>query len=193
MPKDGENISDEAVKKATGRDWAAWLKVLDSAGAKTMNHKKIVAAVKKHWLAGHSSKSEGWYAQMVTVEYERRRGKRKLGQTADAGYQIGVTKTLPISKKQAWDLLMSPAGKKLWAGRGVKTEKRTGRDGEFMRMTWESSQLKEPSVLQLRVGDRETSKGTCISFHQEKLSSGAEREKMKQHWKNALATLAELT
>ena len=187
MPEGGENISDEAVKKATGRDWAGWLRVLDKAGAKKMDHKEIVKKLRGYKGVSH------WYAQMITVEYERRRHKRKLGQTAGAGYQIGVTKTLPISKKQAWDLVMSPAGKKLWAGRGVKTEKRTGREGEFMRMTWESAVLKEPSVLQLRVGDRETSRGTCISFHQEKLSSGAERERMRRHWKDVLTKLAELT
>ncbi len=182
----GEHISDEAVDKATGRNWAEWMKVLDKVGAKKLEHKDIVKKLREYKGVSH------WWAQTVTVEYERRRGKRKVGQTADAGYQIGVTKTLPVSNKQAWNLLMGAVGKKLWAGKGVKIKIRTQKQGEYVRMTWELSALKAPTVLQLRVTSGESGKGTAISFHQEKLSSGVEREKMKKHWKGVLEKLAEL-
>jgi hypothetical protein len=34
-------ISSEAVRKATGRTWAEWLRLLDKAGAKKMAHGEI--------------------------------------------------------------------------------------------------------------------------------------------------------
>jgi hypothetical protein len=83
-------ISDAALKKATGKGRAQWFALLDKAGAKKMSHKQIV-----QWLyESHIKKS--WWAQMVAVEYEYARGKRVLGQTADAGFQIGLQKVLPI-------------------------------------------------------------------------------------------------
>jgi hypothetical protein len=62
-------MSDVAVKKATGRDWAAWVKVLDAAGATSKPHREIVKIVN----AG------SWWSQMVTVGYERIRGLRDKG------------------------------------------------------------------------------------------------------------------
>ena len=35
--------SDDAVMKATGRDWAGWVAELDRAGAATRTHKEIAA------------------------------------------------------------------------------------------------------------------------------------------------------
>jgi uncharacterized protein YndB with AHSA1/START domain len=39
-----------------------------------------------------------------------------VGQTKDVGFQIGARKTLAISPEQAWDLITSEAGLKLWLG-----------------------------------------------------------------------------
>ena len=83
-------ISADAVAKATGRDWDEWLDFLDALGARQMTHKQIVGLV-----AADGGLSNGWWQQMVTVGYEQARGLRKVGQTADAGYQIGVQKTIP--------------------------------------------------------------------------------------------------
>ena len=41
-------ISSDAVKKATGKTWPQWIKLLDAAGCRTMDHKQIVAVVFCH-------------------------------------------------------------------------------------------------------------------------------------------------
>ena len=54
-------ISDAAVRKATGKGWAEWIRVLDRKGAKKMTHREIAA-----WLA--AAKHTGpWWSQMLTV------------------------------------------------------------------------------------------------------------------------------
>jgi len=98
--------SDEAVKKATGKAWTEWFSILDKAGAKKMPHIEIAQYVydnylgeKKTKLAPDVAKKGGWWSQMVTVEYERSRGLRKVGETA-TGFNVSVHRTVgvPISR-----------------------------------------------------------------------------------------------
>jgi len=92
-------IGDEAVKKATGHDWAEWLRLLDKEGARKLSHKEIVAIVSEKFAVGP------WWCQMVTVTYERERGLREMHQKAD-GFSASVSRTIaaPVAKLfAAWD------------------------------------------------------------------------------------------
>ncbi len=194
-------ITGEAVASATGRDWCEWLDFLDALDAREMTHREIVVLV-----AGKGGLSNGWWQQMVTVGYEQARGLRIVGQTADAGYQIGVQKTLPIPQDLAWDLLVTGPGRNLWLGdhrpfnlqkgeeyvtcEGVSGQVRSVAPGQRLRLTWSHPDLARPSTLQLMlVGSGEK---TSIRFHQERLSSPDERERMRQHWREVLRKLLEL-
>src|SRR4051812_39083575 len=80
-------ISNESVKARTGKDWETWFGLLDRAGAPKLGHPAMAEwLVKKHGVPG-------WWAQNVTVEYERARGLRERHQTG-AGYKVAVTKTI---------------------------------------------------------------------------------------------------
>ncbi len=200
MPKNIARVSDEAVKKATGRTWTQWFALLDKRGAKTMPHREIARLLHKKKLI-----TSGWWCQMVTNGYERARGRRVLGQTADAGFQIGVTKTLPVTPRAAWQMLTSPRGIKLWLGdiarpklkpgekyttrNGITGEIRTIAPGRRVRLTYQPRGTMAVSTLQVTVIPRQTTRGTCISFHQEKLATARERERMRRHWQRVLATL----
>ena len=75
-------VSNAAVVKATGKDWAHWFGLIDSHDGKNKDHKGIVAVLSQY------TDLDGWWQQMVTVEYENARGKRKVHETPD-GFQIG--------------------------------------------------------------------------------------------------------
>ncbi len=62
-------MSDDAVKAATGRDWAHWRRHLDAAGAAELAHIDIARLL-------YNDGVPGWWSQMVTVGYERKIGKR---------------------------------------------------------------------------------------------------------------------
>ena len=194
-------ISAEAVARATGRDWNDWLYFLDGLGARQMTHKEIVGV-----LGTEGRLSSGWWQQMVTVGYEQARGLRKVGQTADAGYQIGVQKTLPIPQHLAWELLVTGPGRDTWLGEtqpldlrkgqeyvtsdGVSGEVRSVALGQRLRLTWSHPDLARPSILQVMLiasGEK-----TSFRFHQEKLSSQDERELMRKHWREVLRQLQDL-
>jgi len=64
-------VSDEAVEKATGKRWDRWFSILQKAGASDMNHTEIAYLLSTKYI------KNGWWAQMVTVEYERTLRKKK--------------------------------------------------------------------------------------------------------------------
>ncbi|WP_279582407.1 hypothetical protein [Fodinicola feengrottensis] len=50
-----------------------------------------------------------------------------VGETKDAGFEIGVSQTIPFPIAQVWEFLVSDAGVALWLGKGARlaTEKGT--------------------------------------------------------------------
>ena len=196
MPEKINNISSAAVKKATSRTWDQWIALLDRLGAKKMVHRDIARMINSRKYI-----KSGWWCQMVTNSYEKARGQLVLGQTADAGFQIEVTKTLPISPRRAWQRLISPRGIQVWLGRGriflqrgkpyrmangVSGELRTVHRGRRLRLTYQPRGAMSASTLQINVVPRQSIRGTCIGFHYEKLRSAKERESMRRHWQQVL-------
>ncbi|MXW29209.1 MAG: SRPBCC domain-containing protein [Chloroflexi bacterium] len=194
-------LSGEAVDRATGRDWDAWLELLDGLGAREMDHKEIVALI-----AGPGALPSGWWQQMVAVGYGQARGLRVVGQTSAGGFQIGVQMTLPVSAGEAWDLLTEGPGLGVWLGtadgidfrkgeryrtlEGASGEVRSVAPGERVRLTWSSPALAHPSTLQVTV--MPSGGKASVRFHQERLSSLEERERMRAHWRDVLKELSQL-
>ncbi|WP_339322681.1 SRPBCC domain-containing protein [Paenibacillus sp. FSL W8-0194] len=132
---------------------------------------------------------------------------KPVGLTAAAGFQIGVRRTLPLSVQEAWSLLVSPEGMKLWIGKadgldlkpgetfaaaeGVTGELGVVKPPEQLRMRWQRPGWNHPSTLQIRVLPAAQGKAT-VSFHQEKLEDMHARETMKSHWEGALEGLRAL-
>ena len=48
--------------------------------------------------------------------------RNEVGKTADVGYQIGVSRTLPFSEEAIWGLLLSPEGQATWLGGPITVE-----------------------------------------------------------------------
>lgn len=194
MAKRVENMSDEAVQKATGRDWPGWRRHLDRAGARDWSHKQIVAHLKA------TEEFSGWWQQTVTVGYEKMHGRRIVGQTADAGFQVGVQRTLPVSAAAAWRLITSNDGVRSWLGEvetgelapGTRYRTASGTQGEFrvvkpndrVRLTWQPAGAAS-STLQIALTPAGENK-TAVRFHHERLSSAAEREEMRRRWRAVL-------
>ena len=83
MPDRINNITSAAVSKATGKTWVQWLRFIDRRGGAELDHKQIVAL-----LRDEGGVDSGWWQQTVTVGYEHARGRRRTGETADAGFQV---------------------------------------------------------------------------------------------------------
>jgi uncharacterized protein YndB with AHSA1/START domain len=102
---------------------------------------------------------------------------RPVGKTASQGWQIGVRRTLPVSKPQAWRLMLAvlglaehapadgaafPPGTTLDTDDGTRIEVRSSTPGSLLRMRWQPHDWETPSTLQIRVLPAKT--GTTISI-----------------------------
>lgn len=127
-----------------------------------------------------------------------------VGLTADAGWELGVRRTLPLPVDAAWQLLLSPEGQQVWLGAvlepavgaegeaadGTRLLVRVLRPGSHLRLAWQRPGWARPSTLQVRV--LAAAGGTTVAFHQERLASQELRTELLAHWDAALDRLAEL-
>lgn len=73
--------------------------MLDRWGAKEKSHKEIAA-----YLYEEHSVS-GWYAQSITVEYERDRGLRGVGQACDGDWKFAYTRVVGAEPAAIWKVI----------------------------------------------------------------------------------------
>jgi uncharacterized protein YndB with AHSA1/START domain len=184
-------MNAERVREATGRGPEEWFALLDAAGAQDMDHKAIVAVLERE----HPEVS-AWWRQSLTVEYERARGKRLVGQTADAGFQVGVTRTFDVGLDEAWELIASRTD--LWLGEDVALEPgercargeiRVVKPRDRVRLRWRPDGWDEPATLQLTLQERRPGR-TAIGAHLERLPDASAREAMRSYWRGVLERLA---
>jgi hypothetical protein len=81
-------VSDATSHEKTGHGLDHWFDVLDRFGGVEKGH----TASARHLDEVHSV--PGWYAQGITVAYERARGVRALNQRCDGEYEVSVSKVL---------------------------------------------------------------------------------------------------
>lgn len=204
MPSTIDRISADAVANATGRDWDAWLAALDDRGAADRDHRDIVA------LVADAGVENGWWQQTIATGYEQARGLRAVGETADAGFQVGVQRTLPVGQDRLWELLIDPAGREAWLGAvdafdpapghayetadGTTGEVRTVTPGERLRLTWRPPDRDGATTLQLTLTcPRNDASKTTLRFHHERLADADERAAMRERWQAAADRLEALT
>ncbi|RAL23679.1 hypothetical protein DL240_05840 [Lujinxingia litoralis] len=191
-------ISDDAVQKATGHDWAHWFALLDTLGAQAMSHTTIASHLQTH--EGVS----GWWAQSITVAYERARGMREHGQTT-RGFQVSTQKTAWPDVQAAWSALTSSTGLKIWLADnapdalqegqtfalpdGTRVEVRGIRPHQQIRLGWQPLGDLPTQVVIARTATSASGKGT-IGFTHESLPDESARQDSRERWAACLKALA---
>jgi uncharacterized protein YndB with AHSA1/START domain len=170
-------ISDEAVKKATGRGWTEWLKLLDKAGAKKLAHGEIAAIVSEQFGA------PPWWSQMVTVTYERERGLREVHQTP-SGFQASVSRTFAVPVDELFDAWSDAKRRKSWL-RAAKITVRKSTPNKSIRLTWSDGTNVEAGFY--AKGDAKSQ----VAVQHSKLADKEDVAAKKALWSEALTRLRE--
>jgi len=131
-----------------------------------------------------------------------------VGRTKDAGWQIGVSRTVAAPAAKVWELLASERGQAIWLGAGASLsttagepyetadgtvgEVRSFRPLDRMRLTWRPTGWDHETIVQVAIrGDGDK---TMIRFHQDHLANADERERQRAHWASVIDRVtAELT
>jgi uncharacterized protein YndB with AHSA1/START domain len=164
----------------TGRSYSQWFAALDAWRAVDASHKEIAA-----WLMNERGVS-GWWAQNITVEYERARGLRAVGQGRDGLYSVGATKTVGVPVEELFDAVTDPARREDWLP-GVHLRERTATPHKTARYDWGEGSTRV--VVGFLAKDARKSQ---VAIAHERLPDGESAATMKAFWRERLSGLKAL-
>jgi hypothetical protein len=98
--------SDEAIRVGTGRGWDEWCDLIDTWPGRSDGHAAIARFVQE------TCEISGWWAQGVTVGYERITGLRLPHQMADGSFTASKSRTIEIDAAGLRALLLSDEGRR---------------------------------------------------------------------------------
>jgi hypothetical protein len=174
-----ELASDEKLAEATGRDWAAWLSILDRWGAGERKHRDIA----DHLITEHSV--PGWWAQAITTGYERARGKRAKHQQPD-GFTVYASRTVGVPLDDLFAAFTDDVIRERWLTDGSMLL-RTAQPGRVARFDWDGG----PTRIVVTFEEKGPSRSTAYVAH-EKLPDADVAETAKAQWKKRVAALKSL-
>ena len=94
--------SDDAIRAATGRGWDEWCDLIDAWPGHDDGHTAIAAWVHEH----HGDHLTHWWAQSVTVGYERITGRRVPYQRADGSFAANRSRTVTADADELRAMLL---------------------------------------------------------------------------------------
>jgi hypothetical protein len=170
-------ISAERVRERTGRTWNQWFSVLDGWGAAEREHPEIAS-----WLIAEQG-VPGWWAQGITVEYEKARGLRPQGGGRDGTLNVSASKTVAVPVERLYEAFtdLEP-----WAP-GAPLRERTATPGRGARYDWGDGST--------RVIVGFTAKGeakSTVALSHERLPDGESADSMRSYWRERLEVLKRL-
>jgi hypothetical protein len=167
-------IADEKVRAATGRVWRDWFDLLDEWGAVDREHRDIAA-----WI-GAEHGVPGWWAQNVTVEYEKARGLRPVGGDRDGTHNAGASKTVAVPVERLYDAFMDL---EQWAP-GTPLRERTAKPSRTARYDWGDGSTRVIAGFEAKGEAKST-----VAISHERLPDAESAEQMKAYWRERLAVL----
>lgn len=171
--------SDAILKEKTGCTWERWVGALDGVNAYTWPHTEIARYVREKY------KTPGWWAQTVTVGYERIKGLRAVGQRRDGWFEANKSKTLAVPVARVYEAFYNPALRARWLS-GVELTVRTATRNKSMRITWPDDTLVIAGFTSMGRGKSQ------VALTHAKLPDQAAVARAKQYWAERLAELEKL-
>jgi len=170
-------MTDKTVAAKTGRTWREWVRLLDADDAAAMPHRDIAALV-------HSKHGVGdWWAQTVTVGYERIKGLRDRGQRRGGAYEANKSKTFSVPVKTLFDAWADDATRRRWLD-GVDATVRTATAPKGIRLQWPDG-----TIVVVGFTAKSDAKSVVALTHT-KLRDRAASAEAKKYWTDRLDALA---
>jgi hypothetical protein len=172
-------MSDATLKAKTGCTWERWVHALDRVKAYSWDHREIAA------YAHEKYKVTGWWAQMVTVGYERIKGLRARGQRRGGEFRASKSKVFPVPVAKLYRRFSDRRSRAVWLP-GVDLVVRTATRNKYLRITW-------PDQTTVEVGF--TGRGGAksqVAVQHNRLPDRAAVDRTKQYWAERFAALGDI-
>ncbi len=171
--------SDEAVIRATGRPLGEWLSLVDGWDGTSRTHTEIA-----RWLVAEHG-VPAWWAQSLTVGYERARGMRAVHQQG-SGFSVSVTRTVRGTPDSVAAMVIDPIRRAAWLPDALMSE-RTSRPGKSARYDWPAPASRVVFDFAPKGTDR-----TVVAVTHAKLPDADAAAEMKEMWRDRLTALRDL-
>jgi uncharacterized protein YndB with AHSA1/START domain len=172
--------ADETIRANTGRGWDEWFALLDAWGASEKPHPEIA-----RWLMEEHG-VPGWWAQGVTVGYERARGLRAPGQRRGGLFEATASKTVAVPVDRLYEAFTDPAVRERWLP-GAALEVRTAQPGKSLRADWEDGSTRLV-VWFTAHGDAKSQ----VALAHQRIPDAGTADKLKLFWRERVAALKRL-
>ncbi len=170
------DLSDDAMRTATGKGWDDWTDLIDAWPGHTDGHTAIAAyLVEQHGV-------DSWWAQGVTVGYERIVGIRLPYQRPDGTFTASKSRTVAIDADVIREMLLNESDRADLFG-GLRTTLRSGLTAKVVRLDLAGATVQ---IALDATGDGRTK----ISIAHERLGKSEEVEEWKFFWSEWLDVLA---
>ena len=171
------DMSDDSLREATGKGWNEWCDILDAWPGHTGGHTAIASYVRGDLGV------DGWWAQTVTVGYERITGLRLPYQQPDGTFNAGKSRTVAAAAADLKAMLIDDADRAdLFPG--FETELRSRPTSKTVRIGI------GPGTAQIALEALPDGR-TKVSVVHEKLPSFDEVEQWKAYWSEWLEAIDE--
>jgi len=171
--------SDDTIAAKTGRTWREWVRLLDADDASALPHRDIAALV-------HTKHGVGdWWAQTVTVGYERIKGLRERGQRRSGTYEANKSRTFNVPVNALFKAWADDGTRRRWLD-GVAATVRTATAPKSLRLQW-------PDGTIVVVGfTAKSGAKSVVALTHTKLRSKVAMVDAKKYWTDRLDALAAL-
>ena len=172
-------MADDKIRAGSGRTWDEWFRILDDWDATERTHRDIA-----RWL--HDEQGvPGWWAQNVTVGYERARGMRARNQTS-RGFEVSVQRTMRAPADRVSGAFTQAPARNRWLDRGSLTP----RSSQPKRAAADFD-ANDGSRVTIYLEERSAS-GTTVLVSHTKLAGPGDVRTRRAYWRERLAALADL-
>lgn len=174
-------VSEAAIVKGTGRGWDDWFRILDAWDGTSHTHPEIARYVHgEHGI-------DGWWAQSVTVGYERARGMRAKNERP-TGFEVSVSRTVGMPALEAWRAFVEPRRRARWLDLALRMRTGTRTMGRSARFDVPSDGTRVNVLFEPKGDDR-----SVVTVTHVKLDGAEDVAAQRSLWKDRLGRLARLT
>jgi hypothetical protein len=169
-------MSDEAIQRATGKTWDELFLRLDEWGATQRTHPEIAVFAEQEFAIN------GWWAQNVTVGYERARGMRKVNERVD-GFSVNASRTFNVPVERLYAALAEDDQRSRWLEPELIRVRTT-----TANKAWRCEIVSDASRVEFRLTAK-TPEKTSVAMEHSRLSSEEDVSTWRAFWKDHLDRL----
>jgi hypothetical protein len=168
-------MAEDTLRETTGRGWDEWCDIIDAWPGKDEGHTAIATFLRDdHGV-------EGWWAQTITVGYERITGLRLPYQQPDGTFSAGKSRTVRADPAMLREMLLDD-GDRSDLFPGVETDLRSRPTAKTLRIGI------GPGTAQVMIEPLDDGRAKVAIAH-DKLPTPAAVEEWKAYWTDWLEAI----